>query len=203
MRWTRIFPAVIVMMGMLVLAVGVATSRADEPAPATQPAKSALDFTVNDIDGHPVDLSRYRGQVVLIVNVASKCGNTPQYEQLEAIYQKYKDRGLVILGFPANNFGQQEPGTNEQIKEFCQSTYDVKFPMFSKISVKGDDIAPLYRFLIDQPTAPQPKGDITWNFEKFLLGRDGQVIARFSPKTQPDDPMVVKAVEMELDKTPS
>jgi len=196
-----IFTLAAAMIGALALLGSAALLWAEEPAPSTQPVKSALDFTVNDIDGHPVDLAKYRGQVILMVNVASKCGNTPQYEPLEAMYQKYKDRGLVILGFPANNFGQQEPGSDEQIKEFCSSTYDVKFPMFSKISVKGDDIAPLYQYLIRQPTAPQPAGDITWNFEKFLIGRDGQVIARFSPKTQPNDPAVVQAVEAELGKS--
>lgn len=196
-----VFTLAAVMIGALLMLGSAAFLWAEEPAPSTQPDKSALDFTMNDIDGHPVDLSKYRGQVILMVNVASKCGNTPQYEGLETIYQKYKDRGLVILGFPANNFGQQEPGNNEQIKEFCTSTYDVKFPMFSKISVKGDDIAPLYQFLIRQPTSPQPAGDITWNFEKFLIGRDGKVIARFSPRTQPNDPKVVEAVETALDKT--
>lgn len=190
-----------VMIGALMMLGSAVASWADEPAPSTQPARSALDFTMNDIDGHPVDLSKYHGQVILMVNVASKCGNTPQYEGLEAMYQKYKDQGLVILGFPANNFGQQEPGNNEQIKEFCQSTYDVKFPMFSKISVKGDDIAPLYQYLIQQQTAPQPAGEISWNFEKFLIGRDGRVIARFSPRTQPDDPKVVEAVEAQLGKS--
>ncbi|MCC6423619.1 MAG: glutathione peroxidase [Phycisphaerales bacterium] len=172
--------------------------RAEDSAPSTQPAESALGFTMNDIDGHPVELSKYTGQVVLMVNVASKCGNTPQYEGLEAMYQKYKDQGLVILGFPANNFGHQEPGSNEQIKDFCQSTYNVKFPMFSKISVKGEDIAPLYQFLTHQQTTPQPAGEITWNFEKFLIGRDGKVIARFSPRTQPSDPKIVEAIEAQL-----
>lgn len=201
MRMGQVIPMAVVMFGAVVLMGGAVLLRAEESAPSTQPAGSALDFTVNDIDGHTVDLSKYRGQVVLMVNVASKCGNTPQYEGLEAIYQKYKDQGFVILGFPANNFGHQEPGTNEQIKEFCKSTYDVKFPMFSKISVKGDDIAPLYQYLIQLPTAPQPAGDITWNFEKFLIGRDGRVIARFSPKTQPNDPKLVQAVETELSKS--
>jgi len=201
MRPVQWIPIALMVLGAMVLMGGTAFVRAEKPAPSTQPAKSALDFTVNDINGHSVDLSQYRGKVVLMVNVASKCGNTPQYEGLEAMYQKYKDQGFVILGFPANNFGHQEPGTNEQIKEFCTSTYDVKFPMFSKISVKGDDIAPLYQYLIQQPTAPQPRGDITWNFEKFLIGRDGQVIARFSPTTQPNDPKLVQAVETELNKS--
>jgi glutathione peroxidase len=174
---------------------------ADSPPAATssQPATApALAFTVQDIDGHDVALSQYQGKVILIVNVASKCGNTPQYAGLEAAYAKYKDRGFVILGFPANNFKSQEPGTNAQIKEFCEKTYQVDFPMFSKISVKGDDIAPLYKYLIALKTAPQPAGDITWNFEKFLIGRDGAVIARFAPKTKPEDPTVVSAIEAAL-----
>jgi glutathione peroxidase len=167
--------------------------------PATQPAaSSALDFTVQDIDGKTVNLAQYRGKVVLILNVASKCGNTPQYAGLEKLYETYKDKGLVILGFPANNFGHQEPGTNGQIKTFCSTKYHVTFPMFSKISVKGADMAPLYQFLTHQPTAPQPSGNITWNFEKFLIGRDGQTLARYAPKTQPADAKLVEAIETAL-----
>jgi glutathione peroxidase len=168
-------------------------------APATQPSeKSPLDFTVKNIDGKEVALDQYRGKVVLIINVASKCGNTPQYAGLEEMYKQYKDQGLVILGFPANNFGHQEPGTDDQIKTFCTSKYDVTFPMFSKISVKGDDIAPLYQFLIHQNTAPKPAGDVSWNFEKFLVGRDGNVIGRFAPGTKPDNKELVAAVQAAL-----
>jgi glutathione peroxidase len=136
----------------------------------------------------------------MIVNVASKCGNTPQYKQLEALYKKYSDKGLVILGFPANEFLSQERGTNAQIKEFCTSTYQVDFPMFSKIVVKGPGQADLYKYLTSKETDPQHAGDITWNFEKFLIGRDGQVVNRFTPKTKPDAPQVVKAIEAELGK---
>jgi glutathione peroxidase len=136
----------------------------------------------------------------MIVNVASKCGNTPQYKQLEDLNKKYKEQGLVILGFPANEFGKQEPGSNEQIKEFCTSTYQVDFPMFSKIVVKGAGQADLYKYLTSRETDPAHAGDITWNFEKFLIGRDGQVINRFKPKTKPDAPEVVKALETELAK---
>jgi glutathione peroxidase len=164
---------------------------------AAAPA-DALAFKVDDIHGKSVDLAAYRGKVLLMVNVASKCGNTPQYEQLEALYAKYKDQGFAVLGFPANNFGGQEPGTNAQILEFCTATYQVKFPMFSKISVKGADQAPLYRYLTSLDTKPQPKGDITWNFEKFLVGRDGNVIARFGPRTKPDAPEVIKAIDEAL-----
>src|SRR6266699_2483748 len=138
--------------------------------------KGPLDFTVQDIDGKDVKLSDYKGKVVLIVNVASKCGFTPQYTGLEALYEKYKDQGFVILGFPANNFGKQEPGSNDQIKEFCASKFSVTFPMMSKISVKGDDIAPLYKFLTSNG---EFAGDIEWNFNKFLVDRNGNVIARY------------------------
>ncbi len=159
---------------------------------------SPLDLTVKDIDGRDVNLADYKGQVVMIVNVASKCGLTPQYEKLEALYRKYKDQGFVILGFPANNFMGQEPGTNEEIKQFCSTKYNVTFPMFSKISVKGDDIAPLYAWLTSKDTNPEFSGDIEWNFAKFLVGRDGKVKARFSPRTAPDDASVTAAIEKEL-----
>jgi glutathione peroxidase len=167
---------------------------------AATPPPPALAFTMKDIDGKDVNLAQYAGKVILIVNVASKCGNTPQYAALESAYQQYKDKGFVILGFPANNFGEQEPGSNEEIKQFCTGKYDVTFPMFSKISVKGDDIAPLYKHLTSLDTKPAPKGDITWNFEKFLIGRDGTVVARFSPRTKPNDPQIVAAVEAALAK---
>jgi glutathione peroxidase len=157
-----------------------------------------LSYTVKDIDGNDVALSKYAGKVVMIVNVASKCGLTKQYEALEALNDKYKEAGLSILGFPANNFMKQEPGTNEEIKFFCTSTYEVSFDMFSKISVKGDDQAPLYKFLTEEATNGDLAGDIGWNFEKFLIGRDGKVAARFSPKTTPDAPEVIAAIEKAL-----
>jgi glutathione peroxidase len=175
------------------------SSFAADQAPAKTP--DALNFTMKDIDGKEVNLATYSGKVVMILNVASKCGNTPQYTALEQTFEKYKDKGFVILGFPANNFGGQEPGTNEQIKAFCTETnYDVKFPLFAKTSVKGDDINPLFKYLITVDTKPQPKGAITWNFEKFLIGKDGKVAARFAPKTKPDDPAVVAAIESALAK---
>lgn len=168
--------------------------------PVVAAENSPLDFKMADIDGKQVDLSKYTGDVVLIVNVASKCGLTPQYEQLEAVYTKYKDQGLQVLGFPANEFGRQEPGTNEQIKQFCTNKYSVDFPMFAKIVVKGEGIHPLYKFLTSEDTNPGHGGDIHWNFEKFLVGRDGKVIQRFSPPTKPDDPKVIQAIESELAK---
>jgi glutathione peroxidase len=161
-------------------------------------AASIYDFQVNSIDGQPVSLASYKGKVVLLVNVASKCGFTPQYTALEAVYEKYKDRGLVIVGIPANNFAQQEPGTNAEIKTFCTRKYNVSFPMMSKVSVKGDDQTPLYKFLTDTSTDPQFAGDIKWNFTKFLFDRNGKAVARFEPATTPDSPDVTKAIEAAL-----
>jgi len=161
-------------------------------------ASSALDFTLNSIDGQPAPLSQYRGKVVLLVNVASKCGYTPQYAGLEAIYEKYKDKGFVVLGFPANNFKAQEPGADEEIKTFCTRKYNVTFPMYSKISVVGEDKAPLYQFLTDTQANPTTGGEIKWNFTKFLVGRDGKVVQRFEPAVTPDSPAVVSAVEEAL-----
>ena len=161
-------------------------------------AKSALDFTVKDIDGNDVPLERYRGKVVLIVNVASKCGLTPQYEQLQKLHERYAADGLAILGFPANDFLSQEPGANEEIKQFCTVKYGVEFDMFAKVKVVGDKKCELYRFLTSKETNPGFAGDPKWNFTKFLLDRDGKVIARFEPRTTPDDPKVVSAIEAAL-----
>src|SRR5277367_5601815 len=160
--------------------------------------KSIYSFTLNTIDNQPAPLSTYKGKVVLLVNVASRCGFTPQYTALESIYEKYKDRGFVILGIPANNFGSQEPGTNQEIKTFCSSKYNVTFPMMSKVSVKGDDKTPLYQFLTDKATHPDTGGEIKWNFTKFLIGPDGRVIARFEPAVTPDSPEVTGAIEKAL-----
>jgi glutathione peroxidase len=177
----------------------VLLSRAnDEPAPAEAGAASVYDFTLKNIDGKETSLGQYKGKVLLLVNVASKCGLTPQYEGLQSLYTKYKDRGLVILGFPANNFMGQEPGTDEEIKSFCTLKYNVTFPMFSKISVKGSDIHPLYKFLTDKGTNPDFGGDIKWNFNKFLVDRNGEIIARFEPQVKPDDDRVIQAVEKAL-----
>jgi glutathione peroxidase len=154
-------------------------------------------FTLNSIDGKPAPLADYKGKVVLLVNVASQCGYTPQYSALEAIYEKYKDQGFVILGFPANNFGAQEPGTNEEIKTFCTRKYSVTFPMYSKISVKGEDQAPLYAYLTKE-TGAGIAGEIKWNFTKFLVDRDGKVIQRFEPAVTPDSKEVTGAIEKQL-----
>lgn len=172
--------------------------------PTHEPAKtSPLDFTVKDINGKEVKLSDYKGKVVMLVNVASKCGNTPQYKPLEALYEKYKDQGLVIIGFPANEFGHQEPGSNAQIKEFCESTYHVNFPMMSKIIVKGEGIHPLYAYLTDKSKDGEFGGEIGWNFAKFIVDRNGNVIARLAPKTQPDSPKVVEEIEAALKAKPA
>ncbi|HUB79889.1 MAG TPA: glutathione peroxidase [Bryobacteraceae bacterium] len=161
-------------------------------------ASNVLDFTLNSIDGKPAPLAQYKGNVVLIVNVASRCGFTPQYAGLEKVYEKYKDRGFVILGFPANNFGGQEPGTNQEIKTFCSSKYNVTFPMYAKISVKGADMHPLYQFLTDKQANPATGGDIQWNFTKFLVGKDGKVIARFESAVTPESAEVTNAIEKAL-----
>ncbi len=167
---------------------------------ASAAEKNPLDFKVKNIDGQDVNLSKYKGEVLLIVNVASKCGLTPQYEQLEAVFTKYKDKGFEVLGFPANEFLAQEPGSDAEIKQFCTSKYNVDFPMFSKIVVKGAGIHPLYTYLTSIETEPEKAGDISWNFEKFLIDRDGKVVKRFSPRTKPDAPEVIEAIEAELAK---
>ena len=161
-------------------------------------ASNVLEFSMNSIDGQPMPLNNFKGKVMMIVNVASKCGYTPQYTGLEAVYEKYKDKGFVIVGFPANNFGAQEPGTNEEIKTFCSTKYSVKFPMYSKISVLGDDKAPLYKFLTDPAANPKTAGEIKWNFTKFLVDRNGKVIARFEPAVTPESPEVTGAIEKAL-----
>ncbi len=180
---------------------------------------TVYDVPLERIDGAPAALREFAGKVLLVVNVASKCGLTPQYAGLEALYEAQRERGLVLLGFPANNFGAQEPGANAEIAEFCSATYAVQFPMFAKISVKGADRHPLYRELIAaQPAAIEKPGsefraqlaaygvkpddptDVLWNFEKFLIARDGTVVARFAPDVAPDDPLLLEAIERELVK---
>ena len=161
-------------------------------------ATSVLDFTMKNIDGQDVPLSTYRGKVILLVNTASKCGYTDQYAGLESLYRAYSAKGLMVLGFPANNFLGQEPGTDEEIKSFCTLKYDVTFPMFAKISVKGKDQHPLYSFLTEKETNPEFVGDITWNFNKFLVSRQGKIVARFGTRVKPEDPELVKAIEENL-----
>ena len=160
-------------------------------------AASPLTGKMPGLDGKPIDLASYQGKVVLVVNVASRCGATPQYAGLQKLYDSYKDRGLIVIGFPANDFGAQEPGTDAQIAEFCSSKYAVTFPMFSKITVKGPEAPALYKTLTQ---SADPPGDIAWNFEKFLIGRDGAVIGRFKTRVAPDDPAVIAAIEAALAK---
>lgn len=156
-------------------------------------AGSVYDFSANTITGEPKSLADYKGQVLLIVNTASKCGFTKQYAGLQKLYKNNKDRGLVVLGFPANNFGRQEPGTNEEIEQFCSLNFGVSFPMFGKVSVKGNDIDPLYEWL----TAKSGKS-VSWNFNKFLIGRDGQLIEHFGSRTAPDSPELIEAINQAL-----
>ena len=159
-------------------------------------ASSLYDTAVKDIDGKETTLKPWQGQVVLIVNVASRCGFTPQYKSLEAIYEKYKDKGFAVLGFPCNQFGGQEPGTDEEIKQFCSSKYNVTFPMFDKIEVNGPQRHPLYVALAGKDS-PFP-GDIKWNFNKFLISRDGRILKRFDSRVVPDSPEVQAAIEAAL-----
>ena len=163
-----------------------------------------LNFKMKKLDGKEADLSTYQGKVVLIVNVASQCGLTPQYAQLEQLHEQFGEKGLAVLGFPANEFGAQEPGTDAEISTFCTSKYGVKFDMFSKVVVKklddGPEPCPLYKYLISKETDPKFAGPITWNFEKFLIGRNGEIVKRFAPKVKPDSPEVIQAIEDELAK---
>jgi len=189
----RIDPLILPAIALLSLSLCVPRAvPADEPA---RKPTSVLDFQVKDIDGKDVDLSRYKGEVLLVVNTASQCGYTPQYQGLEALYKKYKGQGFEVLGFPANEFGQQEPGTNSEIKVFCSTNYNVTFPMFSKIVVKGKGIHPLYEFLTGRETDPKFAGAIPWNFTKFLVNRKGEVIARFQPGDEPESEKVTGAIE--------
>jgi glutathione peroxidase len=189
---------------LFLLAAGLLLA-APRAVPAADDAKkptSVLDFTVKDIDGKAVDLGKYRGEVLLIVNTASQCGFTPQYKEMEGVFEKYKAQGFEVLAFPANEFGHQEPGTDSDIKQFCSSRYNVTFPLFSKIVVKkvkdGPEIHPLYQFLTSKETDPKFAGTIGWNFAKFLVNRKGEVIARFDPADKPDSEKVVKVIESAL-----
>ncbi len=166
-----------------------------KPDPGTLEQKSIYDFTMKTIDGTDRPLSTYKGKVLLIVNVASKCGYTPQYEGLQALYEKYKDRGLMVLGFPSNNFGFQEPGAESEIKEFCSTTYGVSFDMFSKIEVKGNDQHPLYQYITSQPSV---EGPVTWNFQKYLVNRKGELKSKFLSKIEPQDPELTNSLEQLL-----
>ena len=159
---------------------------------------TAHDFTAKTIDGADRTLADYRGKALLVVNVASRCGLTPQYDKLEALHRRYEGRGLRVLGFPCNQFGAQEPGTEEEIKTFCSTKYDVTFPLFAKVDVNGASAHPLYAFLTSEPTKPDGPGSVKWNFAKFLIGRDGAVIARYAPTDDPMSPAIAGAIEAAL-----
>ncbi|MGD9589480.1 MAG: glutathione peroxidase [Pyrinomonadaceae bacterium] len=195
--WTAL--VLVALGGVGIFAFAYKNGMVLNPSPDKPPKeRSMYEFSMKDIDGRIVPLESYKGKVAMIVNTASRCGLTPQYEGLEALYVRYNEKGFVVLGFPANNFLGQEPGTDNEIKEFCTLKYDVTFPMFSKISVKGRDQHPFYTYLTHKETNPEFAGDIGWNFEKFLINRNGKIIGRFSPSTTPDDPVIVKAVESAL-----
>ncbi len=173
---------------------------AQEAEKEAKPVPPVLNFTMKSLSGQDVNLAKYQGKVILLVNTASKCGHTPQYKDLESLYRKYQDKGLVILGFPSNDFGKQEPGTDKEIAEFCEANYGVTFDMFSKIVVKGPEKAPLFQYLTDKQTDPKFPGEIKWNFEKFLIDRSGQIAGRYRSAVKPMDEEIVGAVEAELAK---
>ena len=191
----------ILLAGIMLTACGAESVGIAQQEEHLKDMSSIYDFEVKNIDGEEVKLEEYKGKVLLIVNVASKCGFTPQYEGLQALYDKYQPEGFAVLGFPANNFMGQEPGSDEEIKQFCTLTYGVTFPMFSKISVKGGDIAPLYAYLTDASTNPEFSGDISWNFNKFLIGRDGTILNRFDSKDTPGSEKMAAAIEEALNAT--
>jgi glutathione peroxidase len=189
---------VAVIVGLLALAAGTALVQADEKGNKKVP--DVLNFTMKSLDGKSVDLSKYQGKVVLIVNVASKCGYTPQYKGLQALHAKYADQGLAVLGIPCNQFLSQEPGTSAEIADFCEKRYGVKFDLLEKVDVNGANACPLYKFLTSPATDPKFAGDIKWNFTKFLIGRNGDVAARYEPGVKPESDTVAKAIEAELAK---
>lgn len=186
----------VLVAGFALAVVSLSQAAETEGRKVSQP----LRFTVKSLSGQDMELSKYQGKVVMIVNVASKCGLTPQYQQLQQLHEKYAKDGLAILGFPCNQFLSQEPGNAEEIRQFCRVNYGVSFDLFSKIEVNGDGACDLYKCLTATETKPVGPGKISWNFEKFIVGRNGQVVARFSPRTKPDAPEVIKVIESELAK---
>ncbi len=183
-------------LAVVAVALSVSISIGDEASKSG----NIYDLKLTSIDGQPIELSKYKGKVLLIVNVASECGMTPQYEGLQALHEKYKEKGLAVLGMPCNQFGAQEPGSNQEIKAFCTSSYKVTFDMFSKIEVKGKEASPLYKQLTILDTKPQGAGPVGWNFEKFLVSRKGDVIARFGSSVEPDSPDLVEAISKALNE---
>ena len=202
---SRVFYGIVWLACVSLLGCSTGTQSDRDPAPPKAAGAGQFDaaatiysFKLKDIDGWPIALSRYEGKVLLVVNVASECRFTHQYENLQRLYMKYRDRGFVVLGFPTNDFGKQEPGTDAEIKEFVTHQYNIRFPMFSKISAKGKAIHPLYQYLTSPQTSGDFAGPVTWNFEKFLIDKDGTTIARFASKIDPLDPQITKAVEAAL-----
>ena len=179
-----------------------ATTFASEDSDKKKVVSPALDFTMKNIEGRDVYLGDHQGDVLLVVNVASKCGLTPQYKDLEAFYRKYKEQGVKVLAFPANNFGAQEPGTNKEISQFCKTKFDVTFDLFAKVSVKGDDKCDLYKYLTSTSKNGEFGGEIQWNFQKFLVDRTGRVVARFEPRENPMGDKVVQFVDKLLKEQP-
>jgi len=193
--WRRLTALALVLCGCSGMATKTNSGLSGKETTTTQ---TVHDFSAKSHDGKDIALADYKGKVLLIVNVASKCGFTAQYEGLQKLYEKYQDQGMVILGFPANDFLGQEPGTNDEIQQFCKLNYGVTFPVFAKISVKGKDIHPIYAYLTSKETNPEFGGAISWNFNKFLIGRDGKVLARFGSRTKPEDKKLVEAIEQAL-----
>ena len=182
----------------LLFLLGISMNSSAKNSGLESSSNNVSDIIVRDMDGKNIKLSDFKGKVLLIVNVASKCGYTPQYAGLESIYEKYKDKGLEILAFPCNDFGGQEPGTNEEIKDFCTAKYDVTFTLFDKVKVLGDEKSPLYTRLVNSNVVE--KGDIKWNFEKFLIDKTGNIVSRFRSKVKPESEELTNAIEKELSK---
>lgn len=199
-KYASALSAVVLLSTMAILQATV--QAADEPAATADGEKvpAALAFKVQDLAGQEVDLAKYKGKVLLVVNTASNCGYTPQYEALEKLHEKYTDQGLVVIGFPCNQFLGQEPGSNAEIAEFCKSNYNVQFDMMAKVDVNGKNASPFYKFLTSEASDPKFAGPIKWNFTKFVIGRNGEVVARYEPAMEPASPQVVKRLETELSK---
>jgi len=191
---------IVCLAGFVVLLPCLRSIHADAAKKGDKKVLDVLNFKMKTLDGKEVDLSKYEGKVLLIVNVASKCGYTPQYQGLEDLHEKFASKGLVVLGVPSNDFGAQEPGTSEDIKRFCKDKYGVKFDMLEKAAVKGDDKCSLYKYLTSKETNSKFAGPIRWNFTKFLISRHGEVVARYEPKIDPESDEVVRAIQTELDK---
>jgi len=193
----------LLMLPLFISEMPLMAADSEKNAQSSATVNKPLDFKMKSLDGKEVDLNKYRGSVVLMVNVASECGLTPQYEQLQTLHEKYGSQGLRVIGFPCNQFGKQEPGSSEEIRTFCTSNYGVTFDLFEKVDVNGPDACPLYKLLTGLDAKPKGAGDVSWNFEKFLIDRGGKVVRRFEPQTKPDDPLVIGVIEGELKATPA